>query len=123
MEQERDGRFNKMERENMIFSDWKEKSKDIQISKSILWEYDLSDFAWYDMRTIVMQRVIERGWINDFYAAIRIYGGISNVKEIIKDITSLSDKDMTFVCSVFDLEKEDLKCYTRKQSRERLLSY
>ena len=112
-----------MERENMIFSDWKKKSKGIQISKSILWEYDLSDFSWYDMRTIVMKRVIERGWINDFYASIRIYGGIINVKEIIKDIPSLSDKDMTFVCSVFDLEKEDLKCYTRKQSRERRLSY
>ena len=107
----------------MFFSDWKEKSKDLQISKSILWEYDLSNFSWYDMRTTVMQRVIERGWINDFYAAIRIYGGISSVKEIIKDIPSLSDKDMTFVCSVFDLVKEDLKCYTRKQSRERYLSY
>lgn len=107
----------------MIFSDWKEKSKDLQISKSLLWEYDLSDFPWYDMRTLVMQRVIERGWINDFYAAIRIYGGIASIKQIIKDIPYLSVKDMTFVCSVFDLNKEDLKCYTRKQSRERLLSY
>ena len=53
-----------------------------------------------------MQRVIERGWINDFYAAIRIYGGISSVKEIIKEIPSLTDKDMTFVCSVFDLFEE-----------------
>ncbi|MCK5137363.1 MAG: hypothetical protein KAR19_16385 [Bacteroidales bacterium] len=107
----------------MIFSDWKEKSKDLQISKSILWEYEMSDFSWYEMRIIVMRRVIERGWMNDFYAAIRIYGGINNVKEIIKDIPFLSDKDMTFVCSVFDLKKEDLKCYTRNQSRERRLSY
>ena len=106
----------------MFFSDWKEKSKDLQISKSILWEYDLSEFSWYDMRSIVIQRVIERGWMNDFYAAIRIYGGISSVKEIIKDIPSLSNKDMTFVCSVFDLKKEDLRCYTRMQSREKRLS-
>ena len=107
----------------MIFHDWQEKSKDLQISSSLLWEYDLSDFPWHDMRTTVMQRVIERGWMDDFYAAIRIYGGINNVRDIIKDIPSLSDKDMTFVCSVFDLVKEDLKCYTRKASRERHLSY
>ena len=107
----------------MIFSDWKEKSKDLQISKSIFWEYEMSDFSWYEMRIIVMRRVIERGWMNDFYAAIRIYGGLRNVKEIIKEIPSLSDKDMIFVCSVFDLKKEDLRCYTRRQSRERRLIY
>lgn len=107
----------------MFFSDWKEKSKDLQISKSLLWEYDLTNFPWHEMRTVVMQRVIERGWINDFYAAIKIYGGISRVKNIIKEIPSLSVKDMTFVCSIFELKKEDLKCYTRKQSREKRLSY
>jgi hypothetical protein len=64
------------------------------------------------------QRVIERGWTDDFYAAIKIYGGISSVKEIIKEIPTLSIKDITFVCFVFGLKKENLKCYTRKQSRE-----
>jgi hypothetical protein len=106
----------------MIFSDWKEKSQDLQVSKSLLWEYDLSDFSWNDMRTLAMQRVIERGWFDDFYAAVRIYGGIDNVKEIIKEIPSLSAKDIVFVCAVFNLKKEDLKCYTREQSRERRLS-
>lgn len=106
----------------MIFSDWQEKSKNLQISKRLLWEYDLSDFPWFEMRTLVMRRIIEIGRIEDFYSAIRMYGGINSVKEIIKDIPYLSVKDMTFVCSVFDLKKEDLKCYTRKQSREKRLS-
>lgn len=50
----------------MFFNDWQEKGKGLEISRSLLWEYDLSDFNWYDMRTLVMQRVIERGWKNDF---------------------------------------------------------
>ena len=105
----------------MIFDDWKEKNVG-SISKSLLWEYDLTNFDWENMRIVVMQRVIERGWMNDFYAAIKIYGGIDNVREIIKNIPTLSAKDMSFVCTIFDLRKEDLKCYTRKQLREQLLN-
>lgn len=105
----------------MFFSDWEQKSKDAKVSESLLWEYDLSRFDWYDMRTVVVQRVIERGWLNDFYAAIKLYGGLDSFREIIKNIPVLSDIDIAFVCNVFNLNKEELKCYTRRRSRERLL--
>jgi hypothetical protein len=45
----------------MLFRDWKKKSIGTEISKTLLWGYDLSDFDWNDMRVLVMQRVIERG--------------------------------------------------------------
>lgn len=106
----------------MFFSDWEEKSKNAQISNSLLWEYDLSSFDWYGMRTVVVQRVIERGWLKDFYAAIKLYGGLDNFREIIKDIPVLSNIDMVFVCNIFHLKKEELRCYTKKQSRERFLN-
>lgn len=102
----------------MLFSDWKDKSDDAKISKTLLWEYDLSRFNWNDMRTLVVQRVIERGRRSDFYAAIKLYGGLDNFRNIIKDIPVLSDIDVAFVCNVFNLKKEELRCYTRKQLRE-----
>ena len=105
----------------MIFSHWK-KEKDATLNKSLLWDYDLTNFDWYDMRYIVVQRVIERGWFDDYCAAIRIYGGLRNFKKIIKELPILSDKDMSFVCAVFQLKKESLKCYTRKQLRKKLMS-
>lgn len=36
---------------------------------------------------------------------------------IVIEIPSLSARDMNFVCTVFNLKKEELRCYTRKQSR------
>lgn len=102
----------------MFFSDWDKKYKDSKISKTLLWEYDLSKFDWHDMRVVVVQRIIERGWMSDFYAGINLYGGLDNFREIIKDIPVLSDIDTAFVCNVFHLKKEELKCYTRKHSRE-----
>lgn len=106
----------------MIFGDWRQKSKGLEISKSLLWEYDLARFDWQRFRVIVMQRVVERGTMEDFYAAIRLYGGVAKVREIIKEIPVLSEIDMNFVCSVFGLKNEELRCYTRKQSRELLLN-
>lgn len=105
-----------------MFNEWKKKSKGFKISKSLLWEYDLSNFDWHKMRLVVVSRVIERGWMSDFYAAIALYGGKENFKKIITEIPYLSDKDIDFVSKIFDIKKENLRCYTRKQSREKLLN-
>ena len=61
--------------------------------------------------------MIERGWMSDFYAAIRLYGGLDNFKQIIKELPYLPDRDMDFVCKIFELKKDELSCYTRKQLR------
>ena len=87
-----------------------------------MWEYDPSKIDWVRMKYIVVTRIIERGWMNDFYAAIRQYGGLENFRQIIREIPFLTDKDIDFVCTIFGLQKEELSCYTRKQLREKHLS-
>ena len=105
----------------MIFDDWEEKGKGIRIREKLFWECNMDAFDWYESRAFVMQRIVERGKMNDFYAAFRLYGGIESVREIIKDIRFLSDRNIAFVCAVFDLKKEELRCYIRKQWREKHL--
>ncbi|MBS7154315.1 MAG: hypothetical protein KH112_01720 [Sanguibacteroides justesenii] len=98
----------------MFFDNYKQ-HKTARIRESLLWEYDLSRFDWQAMRLIVVQRVVERGRMEDFYALLNMYG-IEGVRESIKEIPVMSPKDMSFVCSVFDIKKEELKCYLRRQS-------
>ena len=105
-----------------IFDEYKTYTGEVSISPSLLWEYDLSHFDWWKSRKIVVQRVIERGWLKDFYAAFNLYGGIEGFREIVKEVPDLSPRDMNFVCIVFNLKKEELKCYTRKQLRNKLLN-
>ncbi|MDR1980813.1 MAG: hypothetical protein LBQ39_04220, partial [Tannerellaceae bacterium] len=70
-----------------MFQDWKERAKENpQVSMHLLWDVDKSDIDWYAMRRLVVQRVIERGWENDYYAILNLYGGIEGVREIIKEI-------------------------------------
>lgn len=98
------------------------KSDSRSISPSLLWEYDLSSFDWERSRRLVVQRVIERGRLEDFVGAINRYGGIEAFRETIKEVPHLSDKDIAFVCTYFNLNKDELLCYRRKQSRERHLT-
>ena len=100
----------------MFFYDYRS-HRDARVRKSLLWEYDTDRFDWMAMRRLVVQRVVERGRKDDFYAILNCYG-LDGVKEAIKEISYMNRKDLSFVCSVFGLKKEELKCYIKKQSAE-----
>ena len=89
--------------------------KSAEVRPSLLWEYDLSNFDWQQMRNEVVQRVLERGRMDDFYAILNLYGE-EGVKAALREIPYMNDKDMNFACIAFGLRKEDLRCYIRKQS-------
>ena len=84
---------------NTIFSNYHPNGH--HINPSLLWEYDRSTFDWQRSKALVAQRVVELGW---------------------PEIPHLSDIDMNFVCHYFNLQKEELLCYTRKQSRQARIS-
>lgn len=99
----------------MYFSDYKQHPIRT-VKPSLLWEYDLTTFDYQAMRRVVVQRVIERGWPDDFYAIFNLYGE-DGVKEAMKEITYLNDMDMNFVHVVFDIPLDQLKCYQNKKDR------
>lgn len=102
----------------MYFYDYKQ-HKEAQVRSSLLWEYSIDNFDWLQMRNVVVQRVIERGLISDYYAILNLYG-LNGVKEGIKQIPVMSRKDISFVCNVFNIRKEQLKCCTEKPLRRQL---
>ncbi len=97
----------------MYFDDYKD-FPDAILNPKLLWEYRLSEFDYHDMRNVVVQRVIERGWPSDWYFILNYYG-IDGVKEAIKNIAYLNDKDQNFVCHQFDIPLTSMKCYEKKQ--------
>lgn len=92
---------------------------DCKVSPSLLWEYDYDKFPWQEARDIVVERVIERGIREDYYAILNMYG-VDGVIESIKRIKYLNPKDENFVCIEFNIKKEDLRCYKLRQSTQRL---
>jgi hypothetical protein len=105
-----------------MFFDKYQQHPDARLRPSLFWEYDLSRFDWDKMRVLVVQRVVERGRDEDFYAILNLYG-LEGVKESIKQISVLTPRDIVFVCTVFDLQEADLKCCTQKRSLRRFGSF
>ena len=87
-----------------------------EINPALIWDCDMATFDWNHSRVLVVQRVVERGNATDFYAAFDMYGGVEGFREILKDVPYLSPIDLNFVSFTFNLKKEELKCYKRRQS-------
>jgi hypothetical protein len=100
----------------MLFDAYKH-TPESQVNPALLWEYDLSVFDYSKMRNLVVQRVVERGWPKDWFAILNLYGE-KGVIEAIKSLPYLNEKDTRFVCAVFQIPIEQLKCYTKKQSHQ-----
>lgn len=98
----------------MYFDDYK-RFPEATLNPKLLWDFNLSDFDYVNMRNVVVQRVIERGWPKDWYFMLNLYG-IDGVKATIKNLVYLNDKDMNFVSHQFDIPLNSMKCYIKKQS-------
>lgn len=98
----------------MLFDAYKD-SPESRLNPSLLWEYDITAIDYFAMRNLIVQRVVERGWPRDWFAILNLYGA-DGVKEAIKLLPYLNEKDIQFVSTVFQIPLEQLTCYTRKQS-------
>lgn len=106
-----------------IFSDYA-KHKDAKFSEGLFWEFDVDKFDWEQSAGTVVQRVIERGDINDYYAAINLYGGMKNFRAIIRDkVPYLSPRDLNFASKTFKIKKEKMLCYTLRQLASEHLNF
>jgi len=103
-----------------MFQDWREHIKDNpQISPHLLWDMDMKEFDMQKGRRLVIERVLERGGMNDFYAMIILYGGINKVKKIIEEEVYIFDPRIeALVKAIFNIQKEAMKCYEKKRLRE-----
>lgn len=81
----------------------------------LLWEYNLNKVDYTSMRNVIVQRVIERGWPQDWYFILNQYG-VAGVKSAIMELPYLNDKDMNFVSHQFEIPLTAMKCYIKKQS-------
>jgi hypothetical protein len=102
-----------------MWSDWRNrKIKDATIPARLLWDMDLSRFDVQKGRALVAQRVAERGDLDDFYILFALYGGKKGVREIFKnEVTDLNPRALAFIATVFNLKKEEMKCYIQRRSK------
>ncbi|MFM9838641.1 MAG: DUF6922 domain-containing protein [Cyclobacteriaceae bacterium] len=83
-----------------------------RINKDLFWEYDMEHFDFQKQVDLVVQRVVQRGTSEDFYAMLNLYG-FDLVKEAIKRFPTFSQREMEFINNVLGIPYSELTAYLK----------
>lgn len=86
-----------------------------ELPKRIFWDVDFDKINYDKKWKSVIERVFDRGDINDIRQARRYYGD----EKVIEALTSakyLFDETINFCSAIFEIPKEKFRCYILKQS-------
>ena len=86
-------------------------------SKNIFWDADPADIDLQRNRRYIVQRVLERGTVEDLRSIFHIYG-VDDVVSTAKTLRTLEPKALSFIACVADEPRENFRCYTQKQSAQ-----
>jgi hypothetical protein len=81
-----------------------------KINLNLFWEYDLKSFDFQKQISIVVQRVVERGIAEDFFALYNLYGR-EMVDEVLRQVPAFSQRDLEFINNVLEVPYSQLLAY------------
>jgi hypothetical protein len=83
----------------------------MDISKSIFWETDSNTINWESTPRYIIGKVLMYGSINDWKLILQKYSKEKIIEEA-KQIRDLDPKSLSFLSCIFDVPKEEFRCYT-----------
>ena len=84
--------------------------------KELFWDVDLARLDQEKDKRIIIERVSSLGNLKEFRHLIQLYNKPTIVSQI-RQIGYFDPKTVNFLIEIFNLKKEDFKCYTKKQSQ------
>lgn len=92
------------------------------LPKHIFWDIDLETLDYKKNARFIIQRVIQKGSLED-WACIKVYYGLEFIKNEILHIRDLDQRTLNFFSTYFGLDKKKFRCYTTKQSIPKHFDY
>ena len=86
-------------------------------SPNLFWDADPADLDFSKHMKYVVQRVLERGTLDDMLHMFSMYG-FDNVVATSKTLRSLDPVSFSFIVNLSGQPKESFRCYTLKQSSQ-----
>ena len=85
------------------------------LPKVLFWDLEFDKIDWRRSYRMIIERVLDKGNVAEWEEMIRFYGRGNVINALKNDITYLSDMTVDVTCEYFQLSKEELKCYSKKQ--------
>ena len=84
-------------------------------SPNLFWDANSNEIDFDRNKKYVVQRVIERGTLDDMRHIFALYG-FDDVVDISKTLRTLDPMSLSFIANLSGQPKESFRCYTNKQS-------
>ncbi|MBE2230664.1 MAG: hypothetical protein IAE96_08480 [Chitinophagaceae bacterium] len=84
-------------------------------SPHLFWDIKQGTLDPLKHRRLIVERVIQRGGLEDLALLQQVYKK-EEIQDEIRKISWLNEKDQAFVHVYFDIPYKELKCYTKKPS-------
>jgi len=79
------------------------------LNKSLFWDVDTSSLDFDIHARFVIERVLDRGSVDDWIMLLKLYGKKRISKEVVH-IRSLDPKSLNFLSVSFNIDKEKFRC-------------
>lgn len=83
-------------------------------SKHLFWDVDLEGFDFEKHKTHLIQKVLEYGLIKDWNLLKTKYG-LEVIKDVSLNLRSLDAVTLSYLSTIFNIEKTEFRCYKHKQ--------
>ncbi len=89
---------------------------------SLFWDIKISEIDWEENAKFVINRILMRGGLEDWYALKEMYG-LEKIKEASLSARYLDKYTLSFCSVYFNVPKEKFRCYDTKQSIQKHWNY
>jgi len=94
----------------------------MKLSENLFWDVEISDLDYEKYSQHIINRVLLRGNINDWFEIKEFYG-LNRIKTDILQMRYLDNRTLSFCSSYFDISKTEFKCYNTPQSIQQLWNF
>lgn len=93
-----------------------------RLSPHIFWDVERNALDIQRSDKFIIKRVLEYGLIEDWGLIKTIYG-LPHIKNIVLKLKNLDVVTLSFLCVIFDLNREDFICYKHRPSTPNFWEY
>jgi len=94
----------------------------MNLTKTLFWDTDISKLDYEKNARHIIERVVMRGMLSDWFE-IKKYYGINRIKDEVVRSRYLDKTTLSFCSSYFKLAKEQFRCYNTEPSIRKLWNY
>lgn len=84
-------------------------------SSYLFWDVDTNTFDLEKHKVFLIGRVLELGQIGD-WKHLKSYYGLEIIRDVALHLRSLDPVTLSFVSTIFNIDKSEFRCYKQKQS-------